>query len=356
MEVSRAIFAQINAWRMERRSQKHMELQNGKWLSRPFHTASSEEAQQNPALQPSLQHYLREVLEALLAPSIVSVIGILFPSIWLQSHLIFCVFFLIVFVIALHYHVVTTYIVGFLVAGGYSLLLWYQANPSFSLLQIFLEPFLLFVSSIVMSEMLRTRQQQIGVVEQQHVQQKDFLEEMKQRYQAIQVLNAELEQQLVGQAVSVSTVNEKMVRLWELQGQEQYNAILDLVMHTLNAKFCAIYMLRNGCMIFCANQKRDNSKYTYPVRLTLDVKDALISRTIQSRQVCTIHDVLADSRPTQQVVAIMAGPLVDHRNEIMGIVIVDDMPLLKFLPTTVRLFGSLLQMISINLAKINNPQ
>jgi hypothetical protein len=309
----------------------------------------SEEAQQTQKSQLSFWHYLREVLSAALALGIVVVIGLFSPSIWLQSHLIFCAFFLVVFIVAVRSHAVATYSVGFLVAGCYSWLLWqqFQANPSFDMLQVFIEPFLLFVSSIVINEMLRKQKLQNIVNEKQYGEKEAFLQEIKQRYQTTQRLNAELEQQLIRQAFSVSTVNEKMAYLWGLQGQEQYDAILDIVMYAIDAKFCGLYLLCNGRMSLCASQREEISQYSTTVSLSLDVKDALISRTIQSRQVCTIRDTLTDSRATQRVVAMMAGPLVDDHNQVVGVVIVDDIPLLKFLPATVRLFGSLLRMISM---------
>jgi K+-sensing histidine kinase KdpD len=308
-----------------------------------------EEAQQTQKSRLSLRHYLREVLEAALALSAILVIGAFLPPFWFQSHLIFCVVFLLIFVIAVRYHAVTTYTVGLLVAGCYSWLLWRQsqANLSFAMLQIFIEPFLLFVCGIVISEMLRMRQRQLEIAGRQHVQKEDFLQELKQRYQATRRLNIELERQLVGRAVSVSTLSEKMACLWGVQGQEQYDVILDIVMYAMNAKFCALYMLHNGRMSLCASKKLESSKYITTVRLKLDVKDALIRRTIQSRQVCTVRDTLTDSRSTQKVVALMAGPLVDQRNQLIGVIIVDDIPLLKFLPTTVHLFTSLLYMISM---------
>ncbi len=314
----------------------------------------SEEVQHMQESRLSLRHYLREVLEAVLALGVILVIGAFLPPLWLQSHLIFCVVFLLIFVIAIRYHVVTTYTVGFLVAGCYGLLLWLQsqANLAFGMLQIFIEPFLLFICGIVISEMLRIRQHQLEIAGQQYVQKEDFLQEMKQHYQATRRLNMELERQVVGQAVSVSTVSEKMVRLWGVSGQEQYDAIVDIVMYAMNAKFCALYMLRNGRMNLCATKKLESSQYVTTVRLKLDVKDALIRRTIQSRQVCTVRDTLTDSRSAQKVVALMAGPLVDHRNQIIGVVIVDDIPLLQFLPTTVHLFASILYMISLALRTV----
>jgi hypothetical protein len=195
--------------------------------------------------------------------------------------------------------------------------------------------------------MLRMRQHQLEIIGQRYVQKEDFLQEMKQRYQATRILNIELVRQVVGQAVSAGTVSEKMAHLWRVQGQQQYDAIVDIVMYAMNAKFCALYMLHNERMGLCASKKLESSKCSTTLRLKLDVKDALIRRTIQSRQVCTVRDTLTDSRSTQKVVALMAGPLVDQHNQIIGVIILDDIPLLQFLPTTVHLFASILYMISI---------
>jgi hypothetical protein len=215
------------------------------------------------------------------------------------------------------------------------------------MLQMFVEPFLLFVSSVFTNETLWKQKRQNDINIKENIQREEFLQEIKKQYQTAQKLNAQLEQHVVKQAISVSSVNEKMAYLWGLRGQEQYDAVLDLVMHAIDAKFCGLYMLYNGHMSLYASQRKEISQYSTTVRLSLDVEDALISRTIQSRQVCTIHDTLTDSQSTQRVVAVMAGPLVDHHDQVFGVIIVDDIPLLKFLPTMVRLFSSLLHMISM---------
>ena len=308
-----------------------------------------EEAQQTQRPSMSPWRYLREVCEATVALSIVVIGGLCLPSTLLQSHLVFCALFLIIFFIASRSHAVTTYTVCFLIAGCYGFLLWQLSpiNLSFDMLPSFVEPFLLFVSGIAINEMLRARRYYVARDVQQHVREANALQQMKQRYQAVQACNAELEQQLVAQSVSVSTICEKLAGLWKLQGREQYNAILDIVMHAVNAKCCALYVLRNGNMSLCANKTEDDSKHAPTVRLNLDESDALIRRTIQSRKICTIRDTLIDNQSTPRVVAVMAGPLVDRHNRIRGVVVVDDIPLLKFLPTTVRLFDALLRIISI---------
>jgi hypothetical protein len=122
---------------------------------------------------------------------------------------------------------------------------------------------------------------------------------------------------------------------------------VDIVVHSIDANFCAFYMQHNGHMTLCAVQEREDYDYRKTVDLELNSRDSLISRAIQSRQVCTIHDLLAECQTTQRLVAMMAGPLLDHQGQVIGVVIVDDIPLVMFVPSTVHLFESLLHLIQI---------
>ncbi len=292
-----------------------------------------------------------EILEVALVLGIVSIAALFSPYTWLQSNIIFCAFFLVVFLIAIRYRRVTAYIAAFLAAGSYSVLLWKlsQWHLSFSTLHSLIEPLLLFTSGIFVSEMLNTQRTRLQVAEEQHVQKEELLQEMKQSYEAIEVRNAELEGQRDGQTHSNDSISEKMLRLWELRGQEQYNAILDIVMKAVEAESCTLYMLRHGHMTLCASQQKAISEYTSTAHLVLDINEALISRTIERRQVCTIRDTLTHEPTTKRTATIMAGPLVDCHDHIIGVVVVDNIPLLKFSPTAVRLFGSILHMTSIAL-------
>jgi hypothetical protein len=309
----------------------------------------NKETPQHQKSKLSFNCYWREVFEAALTLGIVAIVGMVLPSTWLQSHLVFCIFFLTVFVIPGRRYALTTYSIGLLVSVYYGLLLWRNAHVSlsFATIQIFVEPFLLFVSGIIIEEMLRAQRYRLATIEQQQIGREAFWEKTKRRYQATQTINAELEQRLVGQSLSLSTVSEKMVYLWSLRGQEQYDAVLDVVMYTINANFCVLYMHQNGHMVFRARKEKEAYEYGKTANLELDIHDPLISRVVQSRRVCTIHDLLSEGQPTQQPVAMMAGPLVDSHDQLVGIVLVEDIPLFAFLPSTVQLFESLLHMVQI---------
>jgi len=115
------------------------------------------------------------------------------------------------------------------------------------------------------------------------------------------------------------------------------------VMHALEAQSCVLYLQRKGEMHFHACQPA--GAYTYASILNLD--DPLISSVIRQRQVRTIRDVLAQEKTVSQKVAMMAGPLLDQHEQVVGIVIIDNIPMLKFTPGAVRLFSSILHMSSL---------
>jgi len=116
-------------------------------------------------------------------------------------------------------------------------------------------------------------------------------------------------------------------------------------MHALEAQSCALYMQRNGQISLCASRAVESVEHA----ATLNLDDPLIRRVIRQRQVSTVHDLLAEEKMVSQKAAVMAGPLIDRNGQIVGIVIVDHVPLLKFTSRMVRLFSSILQMSSIAL-------
>ena len=232
----------------------------------------------------------------------------------------------------------------------YGLLLWWrpELHTQFSLPRIVFESSLLYVGGILASDLLRAQRRRFSRLEQKCAQAEEMLQRTMRRYQTLLEVNAGLEQQICGQPTSVVTISEKIVQLWQLNGKERYSAILDMVMHAIEAQSCALYLQYHDVMQLRVTRSVD--KYAHaPV---LNLADPLISRVIQLRQVCTVRDALAEEEMVSRKVAVMAGPLFDDNGQMMGVVVVDNIPLLKFTPGTVQLFSSLLQIASIALQTI----
>lgn len=291
--------------------------------------------------------WIREMVEAVLGLG--SVVGLSWwiPGPWRMSHLIFCAFFIVVFAIAIRYHMLVAYSASLFAAISYGLLLWLhpemRVQPNF--LYLALEPFLLLSSGIFASDILRWQRHRLNTLEQKYAYANETLQETYKQYQAVLTINEALEQQVAGQSTSVATMSDKMTHLWKLNGNERYSAILDIVIYAVEAQSCALYMQRNGFLHLSAARPIEGSLYP-PV---LNTNDPLVKRVIEQRKVSTIRDSLTQEKSVSREVAVMAGPLLDQAGKIMGIVIIDNMSLLKFTPGAVRLFSSILQMVSLSL-------
>lgn len=291
--------------------------------------------------------WLRQMFEVTLGLGIALVMSWYTPGTWVASHLIFCTVFLIVFAIAIRYYSLVAYYASLLAAIGYGLLLWLRPalHAQFSLPRIVLESSLLFIGGILASDLLRAQRRRFSMLEQKHAQAEELLQKTTRRYQSLLEVKAGLEKQVSGQPNSVATISEKMVHLWQSSGKERYSAVLDMVMHAIEAQSCALYVKCNDLMSLCVARSVDT--YVHATLLNLD--DPLISRVMQQRQVCTVRDSLAEEKIISQKVAVMAGPLFDRRKQIVGMVVVESIPLLKFTPGAVQLFSSLLQVGSLAL-------
>jgi K+-sensing histidine kinase KdpD len=253
----------------------------------------------------------------------------------------------VVFAIAVRYHKAAAYSTGLLGAIVYTLLLWQQDQLSLSLAMLhrLLEPFLLVLCSVVASDMLHAQRRRLMLAEQKQVRTEELLNKTIRQYQTALSINAELERQIAGQTTSVITISDKMTQVWQPDGTKRYNAILDMIAHAIEAQACSLYLNHHGRMIL----------YTYhPVGASeppsvLNLKDPLIRQVIRQRKVITVRDLLTEQTPVLQKTAYMAGPLIDRKGQVLGIVIIDKIALLKFTPNAVRLFATMLHMASVAL-------
>lgn len=292
-------------------------------------------------------HRLRQMFEVTLGLGIVLAMSWYAPATWVISHLIFCTVFLIVFATAIRYHTMAAYYASLLAAVMYGSLLWWrpESHAQFSFPHMVFESSLLCVGGILASDLLRAQRRRFSMLERKYAQTEERLQKTTRGYQTLLEVNAGLEQQVSGQPASVATISEKMVQLWQLNGKERYSAVLDMIMHAIEAQSCALYLQYNDLMQLCIGHSIDTCAHATILKLD----DPLISRVVQLRRVCTVRDSLAEEKKLSQDVAVMAGPLFDGNEQIMGMIVVDSMPLLKFTPGTVQLFSSLLQIASIAL-------
>jgi hypothetical protein len=293
--------------------------------------------------------YLLEMFEVVVGLGIIGGLSLLLPANWAWQNITFAAFFLLIFAVAVRYRPVTAYSAGLLAGVSYCLLLWQHAGASISFTSpvTYIEPFLLFLSSVVMSTLFQAQRQRLITAERLSAHVDEELRQASLHYQTALAINKELEAQVVGQTVSIAIISDKLANLWKLHGDDRYRAILDVTVQAIEAQSCTLYLLRDGQMRFCVSQPE---KKDQPYAQTLNLTDPLIKKVLLRRQVCSVQDLLVERGGiVPQTVAVMAGPLLDPGGQVVGIVTVDTMPRLKFHQTSVRLFRSILSIASATL-------
>jgi hypothetical protein len=294
--------------------------------------------------------WVREGAEMLLGLGLVTLFNMVMPDSWVSSHILFSTFFLVVFAVALRYQRVIAYTAGLLAALIYVLFVWYTPvlHEDIDLVSLLIEPFLLLLAAIVASDSLRAQRRHYALAIQKQARTETLLQETTQRYKKALEVNAKLEEHIAEQTVSLATISQKMLQLWKLGEHERYGAIVDLVMHAIEADMCSFYLPYHGCLRLCVHRTSPSTSEVRP-DTTLRLDDPIISRILRSHRVSTILEVLSDGKREVPGMAVMAGPLLDQDGQIVGILVVDSIALLKFTPATVRLFDSMLQIASLSL-------
>ncbi|MEO7022600.1 MAG: GAF domain-containing protein [Ktedonobacteraceae bacterium] len=294
---------------------------------------------------------VREIGEVVLGLGSIVALSWWIPAAWRSSHLLFCAFFLVVFAAAVRYHKLVAYGTSALAALSYWLLLWFHPEMQVHLhaLSLTLEPLLLLLSGICASDILSWQRHRLSVLEQKCADVDETLQKSSARYQVALTINGALERQITELPTSVTTLSDKITHLWKLDGAERYAAIVDLISYAVEAQSCALYMRCDGLWCLSAEQATEDAGHAS----VLHTDNPLIRRSIKRREVSTIRDSLTEEGSVSREVAVMVGPLLDQAGEMVGMVLIDKMSLLKFTPSSVRLFGSLLQMASLSLQTVS---
>jgi hypothetical protein len=284
----------------------------------------------------------RELVEALCGLGGVLVSGWWIPLSW--RPLIFCAFFLLVFAVAVRYRTFVAYSTAVGAALAYGLLLRLHPAPQSTFLSLALEAFVLLLTGIGTSDILRWQRLRLLALEQTHACTHQALQEVQEQYRQLEQARDALQRQIREMPVSLVTLSEQLAQWWLLTGSQHFSALVDVLVSVLEVRSCACYMQEGNILRLCAEHMIGDSAHA-PV---LDTDDPLIKRVLDRRQVSTVCDRVGPGEVAAGV-AVMAGPLLNPAGELVGLVVIDCMPLLNLTCGTARLFGALLQIFACSL-------
>lgn len=281
-----------------------------------------------------------EVLEAILGVLGVVVGDLLIPPSWGLAHLDLYVLWVVVLAIAARYGAPSGYVAGFLAAIAYQFLFVSGIDPNQPLYpHILMQSLLLFTAGVLVSEAVRARKRQMARLNRKLARTNDTMRLLSERLDTTLAVRAELERRIAIQPISTALVCEYAAKLANARGSAIGPIILELLTVMLDMERGAIYLIGPGqppkFVLQSGLPARVNDR-----PLTLHPLVGISARAVAERRVITVHDQRATAYGDAE--ALIAGPLLDETGEVMGLIIIEQMPFASFTPAAIHLFARIL--------------
>src|SRR5262245_24855607 len=215
------------------------------------------------------------------------------------------------------------YTAGALAAAAYALLLWARPEAPFAPLpeRELIQPILLFVTTVALSEIVRGPRQRAAQAEASRARAEAQLRELAQRHEAILEVKAELESQLLDQSPSLACLLESARGLEARRSVERERSALELIAGLLDASACALYVDDGDALRLSASWPSGSCPGP---DVLVPTPNSVVGEVLVTQQVVTIRDrILAtDGQPGASLSPVMAGPLLDERGDLFGVVVI----------------------------------
>ena len=248
---------------------------------------------------------------------------------------------LVIVFVAARYGAIPGYAVGALSALVYLGLVALQGGPSFafdaSQVQVFTNPVLFLVVGGALGELRESHKRAQKRLAAKYDEVEADIQDLAQRYLAALELSRELERRVVGQTSTVMTLYQAAKGLEYLDVRELSPSVLELTANFIEADACALYLRQEGRFLLEAARPA-SPDLDRPEEL--DTTEGMPAIVLRNKGTSTVRDILTDVTPAQlsSERLLMATPLLSEDKEVMGILIVEKMPFLRFTPAAVKLF------------------
>ncbi|MBI3969543.1 MAG: GAF domain-containing protein [Chloroflexi bacterium] len=250
-------------------------------------------------------------------------------------------FWLVILPVAARYGALPGYVVGFAATATYVLLIITQPRSAFAVdilsTEALLNPVLFVVVGAALGELRERQKRDQKRLAAKYDEVELGLQDIAQRYLAAVEINRELERRIVSQTSTVTTLYQAAKALEQLDVEELSPSLLELTTSFIEAEACALYLAQGGRFVLKVSRP-EVVDFVRPAEL--DTTRGMAALVIGNKRTATIRDVMAEATPSQIVSQrlLMATPLLDQRQQIIGILTVEKMPFLRFTPSAVKLF------------------
>ena len=250
-------------------------------------------------------------------------------------------YWLIILPIAARYGAIPGYVVGASAAVIYLALAVLQTGSLFGVAalgtQAALNPVLFFLVGAALGELRESHKRAHKRLAAKYDELEVNVQDLAQRYLAAAELSRELEQRIVTQTSTVTTLYGAAKALEHLEMRDLSPSVLQLITDFIEADTCALYLREQNRFVLKAGLPA-SAPFERPQEL--DPSRGLQAIAVRERRTATVREIVTQATPARirEVPLLMATPLLSEDGEVMGILTVEKMPFLRFTPAAVKLF------------------
>jgi diguanylate cyclase (GGDEF)-like protein len=160
--------------------------------------------------------------------------------------------------------------------------------------------------------------------------------DLAQRYEALSRAKQELDTHIISQEQTLTTVYEAAKGLKSLEEKDIFPAVVEIMVDFLSAEACSVYILAEDRLVLAAGRNQDDD---FKRRIEIGVDEGMVAEAVTSRRTVSLN-ALTPSTHFPQLVAegiVICVPLLNSKNQVLGVLNVERLPFIKFNPQTVRL-------------------
>ncbi|PIE67158.1 MAG: hypothetical protein CSA23_05235 [Deltaproteobacteria bacterium] len=197
-------------------------------------------------------------------------------------------------------------------------------------------PVLFISGGILLGEIREAQKRRHEVLEDNHKALITRYQELNHRYDALNRAKQELDTHIISQEQTLTTVYEAAKGLKSLQEKDIYPAVVEIVVDFLSADACSIYILDDNRLVLMAGRDADAS---FQRKKALPVDEGLVGTAVASRQTVSLNTLTNSDQFADMAAAgiIICVPLLNEKQQVLGVLNIEKLPFIKFNPESVRL-------------------
>jgi hypothetical protein len=288
-----------------------------------------------------------EVIEVLICCTALTGMALVWPSLGGQPEILLLVYLFGSVGAALYYRNGTAVLACLLAALNYSALVQWNFNihQVASSFHIIAGPFIIAAGGIVVSRLVRSMRERLEQAESHFITLRTTTTDITSRYQQLLAINEDFERQIANQQVSLLSLSDRIIALFQPGSEEKIESILQLVAHVTDARTCSFYYFDGDHLQYVTSVTPIDEQVTE----FLAPQNPLVRRLLNGQLVSHIRESLPSGMTIPldlHNAVLMIGAIKTPNNKIWGLITVEQLSVRRYTVTTVQQFTAVIQLIT----------